>query len=100
MGRKKKFHWLSWDKLCQPKSESGLGFRNFHAFNLALLAKNVWRLIYEPDSLVAKILKVKYYPTCTILEAKLKPNCSFVWRSICAARVLSTVGQNGLSAPD
>jgi hypothetical protein len=36
---KDKMYWLAWDILKQPKCEGGLGFRNLHAFNLAMLAK-------------------------------------------------------------
>lgn len=31
--------WMSWDRLAVPKDEGGIGFRNLHAFNLAMLGK-------------------------------------------------------------
>ena len=33
-----KMHWLSKDKLCTRKEHGGLGFRDLHLFNLAMLA--------------------------------------------------------------
>jgi hypothetical protein len=80
----KKMHWLAWWKLCYPKNEGGMGFRDFHSFNLAMLAKQVWRLLNEPNSLCAQVLRSKYYPNGDILKAGPKSGSSFTWQSILA----------------
>jgi ribonuclease HI len=77
-----KCHWLSWEKLSSNKSTGGLGFRDLHIFNLAMLARQSWRLLKCPDSLCATILKAKYFPQCSILEATPKQGMSYTWRSI------------------
>ncbi|CAJ2647191.1 unnamed protein product [Trifolium pratense] len=82
----KKLHWLKWSKVCTHKKEGGLGFRNLGAFNEALLAKQGWRLITNQNSLVAQVLKAKYYPNEDFLKAKHKQSMSYTWRSIMQAR--------------
>jgi hypothetical protein len=53
---KNKLHWMAWWKMCIPKKFGGMDFRDLHAFNHAMLAKQCWRLITKPDSLCAQIL--------------------------------------------
>lgn len=67
-----------------PKERGGLGFRDLHSFNLAMLAKQVWQLLENLDSLCAQILRAKYYPNGKLLEAKMKRGNSYTWQSICA----------------
>ncbi|KAH0991187.1 hypothetical protein GBA52_002670 [Prunus armeniaca] len=55
-------HWMGWRMLCQPKCMGGLGLKNFEAFNKALVAKQAWRILEKPNSLVPKILKARYFP--------------------------------------
>jgi hypothetical protein len=68
------------------KNKGGLGFRDLILFNKALLAKQVWRLLQNPDSLVAKIFMAKYHASCPILEADVGKKPSLVWRSLMAAK--------------
>jgi ribonuclease HI len=78
----KRIHWMSWNKMGISKKHGGMGFRDLVCFNKALLAKQIWRLWKNPDSLIARIMKAKYYPKCSVLEASLGNRPSFAWRSI------------------
>lgn len=74
--------WQKWVDLCRPKKEGSLGFRDPRCFNQALLAKQAWRCLENPNSLVSQVLKAKYFPHMQFLAATIKPRCSFVWRSL------------------
>jgi hypothetical protein len=76
-----KMHWICWVKLTEPKGEGGLGFRDIHVFNLAMLAKQSWQLVQNSESLCAKVLSAKYYPEGDVLKAKTRSNMSYTWHS-------------------
>ncbi|KAM1050528.1 hypothetical protein ACFX13_032990 [Malus domestica] len=58
----RKIHWKSRDKLCIAKLEGGMGFQNLYTFNLAVLAKQGWRIVQHPESLMARLFKAKDFP--------------------------------------
>ena len=55
-------------------------------FNLALLGKQIWRLIHNTDSMFYKVFKARFFPTCSVLESGVKTNGSYTWQSILKAR--------------
>ena len=67
---RRKIHWKNWETLCQPKQEGGMGFKELNKFNDAMLAKQVWRLIYDANSLFYRVFKSKYFLNCNIFDAK------------------------------
>jgi hypothetical protein len=74
-----RIHWMSWKQMELPKSQDVMGFRDLHNFNKAVLAKQVWHMWSQPDSLVALILKAKYYTKWSIFEVKVGNKPSFAW---------------------
>ncbi|KAM2178959.1 hypothetical protein ACFX1R_033984 [Malus domestica] len=69
--RKRKIRWLNWRVLCKSKQEGGLGFGDLYAFNLALLAKQAWHFLHNPEALVYRVFKAQYFPATDFLEAQV-----------------------------
>ena len=82
----------SWKRLCVPKKEGGLGFRDLERFNQGLLRKQVWRILQHPESLVARILKARYFLEESILTAQPKRKPSYAWKSLLYGRDLLKQG--------
>lgn len=70
------------------KVHGGMGFKDLSAFNLAMLGKQGWNFLTEPESLVTRIFKARYFPSHTYLTTQLGHNPSYVWRSIMRARFI------------
>ncbi|KAB2630796.1 hypothetical protein D8674_008315 [Pyrus ussuriensis x Pyrus communis] len=50
------------------------------------VSKECWRLITEPDSLWARVIKARYFPHCSIWDAKKGGRASWAWSSLICGR--------------
>jgi hypothetical protein len=81
-------NWLSWEKLSMHKTHCSMGFKDLSAFNLSMLGKQGWKFFTEPNSLVCRIFKARYFPTKSFLNVSIGHSPSYVWSSILRARFI------------
>lgn len=72
--------------MCKPKAAGGLGLRPAKEMNKALIAKVGWRLLWDKDSLWARVLRSKYKVGHVHDHTWVVPksNWSSTWRSVAA----------------
>lgn len=59
------YHLVSWQIVCQPKEQGGLGLVDLTAKNISYLGKWIWRLEHE-DGLWQRLLRNKYVKKGTL----------------------------------
>jgi hypothetical protein len=62
---------MSWGSLGASTMKGGVRFWNLEIFNRTLLAKQSWRLLKFHESLVARVMKAKYFPNEDFMPAQL-----------------------------
>ncbi|KAF5470852.1 hypothetical protein F2P56_011340 [Juglans regia] len=88
----RKVHWLSKKKMCKSKFVGGMGFKELETFNMAMLAKQAWRLLQNKESLFHKLYAARYFSNGDLLAASLGGNASYAWRGIWEAKNLLVKG--------
>ncbi|KAH6767718.1 hypothetical protein C2S52_018701 [Perilla frutescens var. hirtella] len=82
VGEKRKMHWISWETICLPVSDGGLGIRRFGDLVTAFSWKPWWRFRAR-DSLWARYMWAKYCRGCLYpLRMPLVPYDSRVWKRV------------------
>lgn len=89
---KRGIHLVKWEKLCKSREEGRIGFRLIDEFNLALLGKQLLRLVQFPDSLLARVLRGEYFRCSLPLRINKTSSPSYGWLSIMAEKPLITLG--------
>ncbi|XP_054801608.1 uncharacterized protein LOC129305663 [Prosopis cineraria] len=57
---RRKIHLVTWDEVCKPKINGGLGLRHAHLQNKAFMMKAGWGLIHNKEALWARVIRSKY----------------------------------------
>ena len=84
--KERKLAWIAWEKMCTVKAKGGMSFKDLRAFNLALLAKQRWRLTQNTESLAHKVLKARHFSESNFLEAQIGKKSSYTLRSLMVAK--------------
>ena len=81
-----KIAWVTWQKLCKKKELGGLGFHDIE------LQKQAWRIWNQPELLLSRILRDRYFRNSSFLECSIGTRPSYAWRSIMHGRDLMKQG--------
>ena len=80
---KKRVHLVSWDKVCKPKEQGGLGFRKEREINIVWMTKLAWGIVNKPEALWVRVMRNKY--RCgeeTIPNIRRRSKASNAWKGI------------------
>lgn len=73
----KSFKLVSWQKVCVPRSEGGLGIKQLRAWNSAALGKHLWTILTKPASLWSKWIHINYLKGTSLWDYKPPNDCSW-----------------------
>ncbi|KAL3723765.1 hypothetical protein ACJRO7_035867 [Eucalyptus globulus] len=79
-------HWKHWEIMKMRKDRGGMGFKDLITVNKALLGKQAWQMIKNPNALWSKLLKGLYFNRTDLLHAETSSNPSWGWKSLLIRR--------------
>ncbi|XP_074288177.1 uncharacterized protein LOC141613343 [Silene latifolia] len=77
---------VSWEKVCVPKKEGGLGIRDSYAWNVADIGKLVWWIFSKLDSLWVRWVHHVYMKDAALPDYIPKTDVSWSWKPIVKVR--------------
>ncbi|XP_057535226.1 uncharacterized protein LOC130813406 [Amaranthus tricolor] len=86
---------VAWDLICRKKREGGLGLKESHAWNLALLGKYVWSIASKADNLWVKWINHIYLKDKDWKSYSPTSAASWYWKQLCQVKDRFRSGYNG-----
>ncbi|XP_052625870.1 uncharacterized protein LOC128132904 [Lactuca sativa] len=71
---------IKWDDVCKPKDYGGLWIKNLRKWNDALLAKHVWNVVNNKNSLWVQWVKAYYIGKRNFWDILQKKSMSWTWK--------------------
>ncbi|XP_077214052.1 uncharacterized protein LOC143848883 [Tasmannia lanceolata] len=84
--RERKWQNISWETICKPKREGGLGIRSLIDMNRAAQIKQLWHILNGKNIPWVRWFDLKYLRNRSIWSIKMPSNPSWAARSIINAR--------------
>lgn len=78
--------------MCTPKGAGGLGLQKMVDFNLALLGKLAWQMIWCPNKFWVRVMHDKYVKNGSLFTTVAKATDSKGWKSIIRGRSVLELG--------
>ncbi|GJR86146.1 hypothetical protein Tco_0210157 [Tanacetum coccineum] len=77
---------VSWDFVCMPKHEGGLGIRKIEDFNIALMATHIWSIFTHRESLWVKWVHTYKLKGRSFWDVPCRDDASWGWRKLLQIR--------------
>jgi hypothetical protein len=74
--------YRSWDDICKPTEQGGLGVRDMEMINKSLIIHAAWKVANNNNHFLLAILKAKYHPNDSFWKAPNTGSRSIFWSSI------------------
>ncbi|XP_021994822.1 uncharacterized protein LOC110891434 [Helianthus annuus] len=95
---------VSWNSICKPKYEGGLGLRRIQDVNKALMVSHIWSIITKRDSLWVQWIYSNRLRNSNFWECRIPSVCCWSWRKILQLRpiirnfIWSKLGDGGMTS--
>ncbi|PWA66686.1 reverse transcriptase domain, Reverse transcriptase zinc-binding domain protein [Artemisia annua] len=77
---------VSWDSICLPKNEGGLGIRRLEDFNVALITSLIWSILTLKESFWVKWIHTHKFRCRSFWDVPPSGNMSWGWRKLLQVR--------------
>ncbi|GJW53963.1 RNA-directed DNA polymerase, eukaryota, reverse transcriptase zinc-binding domain protein [Tanacetum coccineum] len=77
---------VKWDNVCRPKSQGGLGLKSMHEWNVSLMAKHLWNIIIDKDTIWVKWVKIHKLKGKNLWDIELNKGMSWSWKHLMSLR--------------